>query len=275
MSVPQHALIVGGTSGIGLALGQRLLSRGYVLHLVGRDLQAATRLAQDHPAQVHTYQADLSLISSLSALAGHLQKAMPAPALVVFTAGMLTARSWLTPEAQEVNYMLHHFSRQYLTQALLPAMLELPAPRIGYISSLGYASQGLNDLERFNQLGPGLRTNMRSYLPNDVFFAGLSRQHPRLSITGFQPGPTKGTALSGRASAPNFLKLIAPLFRLVAKPVDQVAALFEGHLDQSPPGFRVFDRKKSLALPEYLFEPPYQAHFTKLNAQIWAGTHPG
>jgi NAD(P)-dependent dehydrogenase (short-subunit alcohol dehydrogenase family) len=82
MSTSTTALIVGGTSGIGLATARQLLARGHDVHIAGRDRDRLAAVALSDPA-LHGHQADGSDGQAISSLASSL-----APIdLLIVTAG--------------------------------------------------------------------------------------------------------------------------------------------------------------------------------------------
>jgi NAD(P)-dependent dehydrogenase (short-subunit alcohol dehydrogenase family) len=65
------ALIVGGTSGIGLATARRLLGLGAAVHVAGRSKERVSAVTLSDPG-LHVHQADGSSAGQISALAGTL-----------------------------------------------------------------------------------------------------------------------------------------------------------------------------------------------------------
>jgi len=153
-----HALITGGSSGIGRALGRQLMSRGYDVSMIARRkalLEAAAaelRSCAKHSKQrVEIYQADVSDQTQAEAATKEAIDHLGNPDLVVTSAGTavpgyfgdISASSFRN--AMEVNY----FGTLYVIRAALPSMLAHKKGRIVLISSgaalmgiFGYASYG-------------------------------------------------------------------------------------------------------------------------------------
>ncbi len=94
LAAGQHAVITGGSSGLGEALAGELLDRGLVVTLVARReaplSEAADRLRSGRPgAQVRVATADVADAASVSALFARLADAGTPPDVLVNSAGIL------------------------------------------------------------------------------------------------------------------------------------------------------------------------------------------
>lgn len=158
MSAPRHAIITGGSSGIGLALARKLVTRGYNISLIARrsdrlansaaELKgAAVRSGQVidfHPADVSSRdEAERSVERSIRCLG--------APELLITSAGVAVPGYFAErpvadfEQAMAVNY----FGTLYVIRSALPAMRMRQAGRIVLIASgaalmgvFGYSSYG-------------------------------------------------------------------------------------------------------------------------------------
>lgn len=65
------ALVVGGSSGIGLATARQLAERGYTVHIVGRDVKRLANLSAAMPTVV-THQADAGDSTAMGAVASSI-----------------------------------------------------------------------------------------------------------------------------------------------------------------------------------------------------------
>lgn len=150
--MPQgHAVISGGSSGIGLALAQRLAGTGWSVSILARDPE---RLAAAHAViaaardgtdrRVFTVAAD---VADAGAVEGALQAAVGAfgpPSLLIASAGIVVPGRFDTlplsafRRTMEVNF----FGTLHLVQAALPAMRAHGGGRIVLIAS-GAALLGL------------------------------------------------------------------------------------------------------------------------------------
>lgn len=263
-----HSIVVGGTSGIGAAVAAVLAERGGPVVVVGRDVARTDVLRERYPA-VEAVRADLSLVAEIDALAHRLAEGPPLGRLV-FTAGTLANRTWATPEGNEANYVVNHVARQRLTDAWLPRLAEADGAAVGYVSAWGDYKRPLDGYDALNEPGGGVRASMRTFLPNDVYFASVAAAHPGLRVVAFNPGPTRGTRLGERAHAPAVLRVLQRVaFPFIASDVDETAARFVRHLDGAETGLHFFKGGGEVAAPAFVRE---QEHWTAA-AQAAAAVH--
>lgn len=64
----KHALVIGGSSGIGRAVAHRLADAGAQVLVVGRDAQKLARSAAERESSISTLQADITVPDGLRAL---------------------------------------------------------------------------------------------------------------------------------------------------------------------------------------------------------------
>ena len=111
MSYSETALIVGGSSGIGLATAQQLLSRGVSVILVARcgvKLQGAKdKLSAKGSATVDTWAADLSNRESWNEIVRRVETFEGSIKYLVNAAGVFKPKSFLehTQEDYEVSFI--------------------------------------------------------------------------------------------------------------------------------------------------------------------------
>lgn len=121
----QRALIIGGSSGIGLASAKKLIERGVSVTLVARDTE---RLAQAHAqlqqlGDAHVLPLDLRDAAAVNAAAAQLQQG-PAFDYLVNAAGTFIPKPFLEHDAQD--YAAYHDLNHalfFLTQAVAKGMV--------------------------------------------------------------------------------------------------------------------------------------------------------
>lgn len=123
----RHALVCGGSEGIGRAAAIALATRGATITLLARraDRLDAVRATLPSPLQqMHgTLSADVSDLTALRAKIGALCAAQPVHVLVNNTAGPPGgAAHAATPEQYLAVFQQHLLSNQVLLQAVLPGM---------------------------------------------------------------------------------------------------------------------------------------------------------
>ena len=139
-----HAIISGGSSGIGLALANRLAKRGFDLTLLARDaekLHAARRELEAQRARpgqcIAVAPLDVAEWDAVEAAVSAAVAERGAPQLVVASAGMVVPGRFaeLPLEAFRQTMEVNYFGALYLARAALPAMRAAAAGRLVLISS--------------------------------------------------------------------------------------------------------------------------------------------
>jgi 3-dehydrosphinganine reductase len=136
-----HALITGGSSGIGLALAQRLARSGHDLTLIARRPalleQAREQLLASGAEKVEIVAADVSVRSQAEAAVQRSIQTLGAPALVVTCAGMARPGHFeeLPVEVFERTLAVNFLGTLYVVKAALPSMQVARRGRIVLISS--------------------------------------------------------------------------------------------------------------------------------------------
>jgi 3-dehydrosphinganine reductase len=178
--VPEHALISGGSSGIGLALAKRLAAQGWQLSILARD---AGRLATAREAIGGRSEAIAVDVADGAAAAAAVAAAIASfgpPALVVASAGIVEPGHFdaLPLEAFRRTMEVNYFGTLHLVRASLPAMRQQGRGRIVLISS----GAGLIGLYGYTAYAPskfavrGLAEALRSELAPDGI--GVSVVYP-------------------------------------------------------------------------------------------------
>src|SRR5258705_3594441 len=146
-----HAIVTGGSSGIGRELSRRLAAAGYSLSLVARRKELLAEAAADisshfkNPSQrVFTFSADVSEADQAEAAVQACIAKLGAPDLVVTSAGVAVPGYFgdIPLEAHERSMAVNYFGSLYAARAALPAMRARRSGRIVFISS-GAGMMGL------------------------------------------------------------------------------------------------------------------------------------
>jgi len=182
-----HAIITGGSSGIGRELGRRLAAAGYSLSLVARRKELLDEAAADisshfkNPSQrVFTFSADVSEADQAEAAVQACIAKLGAPDLVVTSAGVAVPGYFgdIPLEAHERSMAVNYFGSLYVARAALPAMRARRSGRIVFISS----GAGLMGLFGYTTYSPskfalrGLAEALRAELSADKI--GVSIVYP-------------------------------------------------------------------------------------------------
>jgi len=182
-----HAIITGGSSGIGRELGRRLAALGYSLSLIARRKErldeAAAEIASHfkNPAQrVFVCSADVSEADQAETAVQACIGKLGTPDLVVTSAGVAVPGyfSDTSLEAHERSMAVNYFGSLYVVRAALPAMRARRQGRIVFISS----GAGLMGLFGYTSYSPskfalrGLAESLRAELSAENI--GISIVYP-------------------------------------------------------------------------------------------------
>jgi len=172
-----HAIITGGSSGIGRELARKLSQQGYSLSLIARRKaqldEAAAELgrASSGRQRVFTYSADVSDPQQAEAAVNAAIKELGAPDLVITSAGIAVPGYFadIPTKAFEESMAVNYFGSLYVVRAALPAMRAQRRGRVVFISS----GAGLLGLYGYGTYSPskfalrGLAETLRAELKAD------------------------------------------------------------------------------------------------------------
>lgn len=219
---PIHALLMGASSGIGLALARRLAAMSNVrsLTLCARRISAsadiAALLAAPSAATLHIDDADITDEESLGRLAAGVSRRIPSLHLVINTVGLLhdhvlapeKTLSQLTMPGMLRSFAVNACGPVLLAKALMP-LLRRSDPAIFASLSARVGSIGDNRLGGWysyraakaaqNQLLRTLSVEMRRANANSIVLA----LHPGTTDTGLSK-PFQGNVPEGKLFTPDF-----------------------------------------------------------------------
>ncbi|MGC8495004.1 MAG: SDR family NAD(P)-dependent oxidoreductase [Syntrophobacteraceae bacterium] len=122
----KEALIVGGSSGMGLATAKRLVGMGAAVTLVGRDrqkLEYAGETCADSD-RVHIFPCDLKSGQDLDRLMQHVAVAMKNVKYLVNAAGVFSPKAFVDHTEEDYDaYMILNRSLFFLTQQVVKKMI--------------------------------------------------------------------------------------------------------------------------------------------------------
>jgi NAD(P)-dependent dehydrogenase (short-subunit alcohol dehydrogenase family) len=143
-----HAVVTGGSRGIGLAIAQRLAALGASLSLIGRDRARLYEAVQSLPdgARCDAHVCDVADAASVERAFAAIAKAGERPAILVNNAGVAKAARFAATDdalwAETIGASLT--GAFHCARAALPALLEARAGRIVNVAStaglVGYAN---------------------------------------------------------------------------------------------------------------------------------------
>jgi NAD(P)-dependent dehydrogenase (short-subunit alcohol dehydrogenase family) len=225
-----HALVVGGTNGIGKALVVSLLKRQARVTIVGRSAPSDILDNEGFKSHVRFVGADLSTVKNSRETARGLKEEKYD--LIVFTQGIFLNQLERTSEGVERNFAVSYLSRYIMMQEFLSdgwlENMKLESgkkPRVFIMGSPGTKTKGnLDDInsELSYAFGPA---HMMNVICNEALTITLARKHPSINIYGLNPGFVSTGIRSEALTATNkFLKWIVEGFVSVACPTPEMYA---------------------------------------------------
>ena len=183
-------VITGATRGIGKAAAVELARQGAEVAIVGREPERVQAVAAEAKAAgsapVHEHVADLTLMSSVRALADELRNQYAHIDVLANNAGALFASRRETEEGLERTFALNH-----LAPFLLTALVRdrLTGGRVVTTASDAHEG-GRLDLDDLQSRGSyaAMRVYGTSKLCNILFTRELARRAPELHANCFHPG---------------------------------------------------------------------------------------
>ncbi|CAM5215670.1 NAD(P)-dependent dehydrogenase (Short-subunit alcohol dehydrogenase family) OS=Castellaniella defragrans OX=75697 GN=HNR28_000732 PE=3 SV=1 [Castellaniella defragrans] len=142
---PRHAVVTGGSRGIGAAVARRLAADGLRITVLGRGLEAAQALARQDPDRLHAVAADVSDAVQVAAALDDARARFGPIGILVNNAGQAESVPFLKMDAALWQRMLavNLTGTMVCSQAVLPDMLAAGWGRIVNVAStagqVGYA----------------------------------------------------------------------------------------------------------------------------------------
>jgi 3-dehydrosphinganine reductase len=200
MKASNFALITGGSSGIGLALGKALANQGADICLLARDqtkLQTAHREVSRHKIRqdqrIMTLSCDIRDFPALSRELEHLIEGFGLPDLVINSAGVTYPGAFEELDVEIFHWVMdiNYFGTIHVLKCLVPKMIERGSGQIvnissqaGFVGVFGYSAygaskyavRGLSDVLRAEMKPRGIQVSI--VFPPDTQTPQLAFEEP-------------------------------------------------------------------------------------------------
>lgn len=176
-------LITGATDGIGLETAKMMAPLGHTLLLHGRSankLEAAanTVASIEGAGKIETYQADLTDIAQVTAMADALKQDVKSLDALINNAGVFVMSNPVTPNGFDARFIVNVVAPYVLTKALLPVLGS--AGRVVNLSSAAQAP-----------------VNLKAFFNKEPFSDGEAYAQSKLALTMWSIGLANDLGSSG------------------------------------------------------------------------------
>ncbi|KAJ3352263.1 hypothetical protein HDU83_008194 [Entophlyctis luteolus] len=243
----RHAVVVGGTAGIGLGIARRLAQADYSVTIVGRNLtrgreivaefeQAARKKDSGRASPKFDFvQCDVSLLTNVAAACEGLRGA-PVDTLVLTQGKASMDGRNETLEGLDKKMVLHYFSRMLFVRQLLPSLRQSPAPRVLSVLSAGVHSHYAkyeSDFELKENFSLKNAADAAGFY-TDLMMESYARDPENSKVAFFHAAP--GFVNTENISEfPWIVKTVmSPLFGFLAKSVEDCATVMTDCLFNPP-----------------------------------------
>lgn len=185
---PRHALVTGGTSGIGLETARGLIPHFDAIAIVGRDpgrLAAAATSLESSGGRIVPLQADFSSLADVRRLADEVKAGFDTLSVLVNNAAVWHKNRTLSKDGYEETFAVNHLAHFLLTTELRDLLVAgAPSRVINVSSSMHVRPKSLQwDDLMFEKRWRGFWVYGHSKLANVVFSNELARRWKDLGIT--------------------------------------------------------------------------------------------
>jgi NAD(P)-dependent dehydrogenase (short-subunit alcohol dehydrogenase family) len=269
------AVITGGTDGIGRALADTYLGRGYQVLVVGAStqkgelfLEAADRSGAGDRARF--LRADLSRVAENDRVIGWITDRYPAVEVLILGARYHRSTRTETPDGFEANFALYYLSRYLLSHGLVGLL-----GRAEHSTVLNFAGAGRagpvrwDDLQlRRNYAGTGALGHGAALCDLlGVHFAEAHAQTPVHYVLN-NPGVV-ATSFAGEYDADT--AAVVDRLRTSGKPISQAVAQILPFLDTPVAGLTAVLEGRRVATDTAAFDPADAARLHQLTEKLVSG----
>ncbi|CAF2716468.1 unnamed protein product [Rotaria sp. Silwood2] len=231
-----HILVTGATSGIGMETSRVLACAGAKVYLMGRDeakLQGVIRninnelQQQSSSGPVQGFICDLNSLASVKQFAQQFLEANIPLNILILNAGVFNFNFAQTVDGLEQIIGVNHFGHAYLTQLLMPTLINNAPSRIVIVSSKFHAGPPLNyqALAHMSSVGNKAKNGwgmissyQQSKLANLLFARALASRYKDKQVTAYSLHPGLiDTNLTSNIPLASVAKILLPNKKSIAE----------------------------------------------------------
>ncbi|MCB0845140.1 MAG: SDR family oxidoreductase [Bacteroidetes bacterium] len=195
----KHAVVTGGTKGIGKEICHQLAQKGYSVLMIGRDKAAGealqTEISREFPGSKITYQfGDLGSIKTTRELVRQIQNHFSTIDLLVNNAGIWPTELSLNEDGLERAFMVNHLAPFILTHGLISQLQQNSPSRVVMVNA-GLYINGKADPEEtpYGKDFHKIKTYANTKLCNVLMTLELAErlQKHKITVNALHPGVVK------------------------------------------------------------------------------------
>jgi dehydrogenase/reductase SDR family protein 12 len=242
----QTVVVTGGTGGLGRATAEKIASLGARTVVVGRSPDKLRAAEEEIEGEVVGYQADLSLMSEIRALAAQILDNEERIDVLINNVGVLLPERELTSEGIEKTVAVDLAGQFLLTNLLIPRMAAVAPGRIINVTSGGMYAERSRPYDL--QFERGRYTGTSAYARakrGQVILTGMWAERlaeSGVTVHAMHPGWAKTEGVT--QSLPTFDKVMKPLLRTPEEGADTVVWLAAAVEPAETSGRLWFDRSQ-------------------------------
>ena len=243
-------LVTGATDGLGRALAAQLGRAGATVLVHGRDPQRIADTVKEvaaEGAQVRSYQADLSSIDGVVALAGQLRQAEQRLDVLVNNAGIghLVPGGGVRQESAdgiELRFAVNYLAGYLLTRMMLPMMRSSAPSRVVNVASAGQQAIDFDDVMLTRDYD-GFRAYRQSKLAQILFTFDLSEElaGSGVTVSALHPATFMPTKIVAGDPASTIEQGVEATMWQITAPPEEVAGLYFNGTEEARANEQAYD----------------------------------
>lgn len=273
LMVELNILITGATSGIGYETAKKLFLEGHNLILGNRNREKALKVKEElltlKNGTIDLLDIDLSSFSSIKKFANEIKENYKEINVLINNAGVFSRKKAFTQEGFELAKGVNYIGTYYLTELLLPMLLESPNSKIVMLSSVGcYLGKTKIKKDFYHTKSHNFRDYFDSKLANLFYTKYLSDKYPSLIVKAADPGVAYSQIWKWKT---RFGRSLDKLYRRITSTAEEasriVVQLASTNKYDSDPNI-LYNFKKPLKLPKRVTKETLRKQVIALTKEV-------